>query len=49
MNIFYAVAIYTNKYKYYLNIRLILIILTSFVAIIVPEVIPLEEQVVRLK
>ena len=49
MNIFYAVSIYTNKYKYYLNIRLILTILTSFVAIIAPEVVPLEEQTVQRK
>ena len=49
MNIFNAVLIYTKKYKYYLTIRLTLTILTSFVAIIAPGVVPLEEQAVRLK
>ena len=34
---------YTNKYKYYLNIRLTLTSPTSFVAIIALEVVPLEE------
>ena len=49
MNIFYAVSIYTNKYKHCLNIRSTLTILTSFVAIIAAEVVLLEEQLVRLK
>ena len=39
----------TNKYKYYLNMRLTLTIITAFVAIIAPDVVPLEEQAVRLK
>ena len=34
MNIFYVVSIYTNKHKYYLNTRLTLTIVTSFIAII---------------